>query len=147
MSHDVSSDERVELRRFGAALKRARIAARLSRVALGKLAQLSEASIKFFETARARPSLASLTKLMAVTELQLTLADVPDSLRDAVADMVTHPSFEPVKVVVTVCPRCRTTFHPCSTGVSCSSPRCAEQHDARNQQAHADCTEDAGCDR
>ena len=62
---------------FGALLRDRRNAAKLSRVALAHLAKISDATIKFIETARHPPSRSTLLRLLAVAELQLTWADVP----------------------------------------------------------------------
>ena len=62
---------------FGALLRDRRNAAKLSRLALARQAKVSDATIKFIETARNRPSRATLIRLLAVAELHLTWADVP----------------------------------------------------------------------
>jgi transcriptional regulator with XRE-family HTH domain len=67
---------RETLLQFGKLLKDRRLQARLSRAALGKKTGLSEATIKFIETARTRPTRGTLLRLMAVEELQLTWADL-----------------------------------------------------------------------
>lgn len=67
---------RETLLQFGKLLKDRRLSARLSRAALGKKTGLSEATIKFIETARTRPTRGTLLRLMAVEELQLTWADL-----------------------------------------------------------------------
>lgn len=67
---------RETLLQFGKLLKDRRLQARLSRAALGKKTGLSEATIKFIETARTRPTRGTLLRLMAVDALQLTWADL-----------------------------------------------------------------------
>ena len=64
-------------REFGRLLRDKRNAAGWSRVQLAHKAQLSDASIKFIETARHPPSRASLIRLLNVAELQLRWVDVP----------------------------------------------------------------------
>jgi len=67
---------RETLLQFGKLLKDRRLQARLSRAALGKKTGLSEATIKFIETARTRATRGTLLRLMAVDSLQLTWADL-----------------------------------------------------------------------
>ena len=55
---------RETLLQFGKLLKDRRLQARLSRAALGKKTGLSEATIKFIETARTRPTRGTLLRLM-----------------------------------------------------------------------------------
>ena len=62
--------------RFGALLRDRRNLLGLTRLELGSRAQLSDATIKFIETARHRPSRATLLRLVALGDL-LTWADVP----------------------------------------------------------------------
>ncbi len=69
-----------QLRTFGALLRDRRNSAGLSRVALAKRAKLSDATIKFAETARTPPSRATLIRLLAVPELKLTWEHVPGKL-------------------------------------------------------------------
>ena len=64
-------------REFGRLLRDKRNAAGWSRVQLARKAQLSDATIKFIETARHPPSRASLIRLLNIAELQLSWADVP----------------------------------------------------------------------
>lgn len=64
-------------REFGRLLRDKRNAAGWSRMQLAHKAQLSDATIKFIETARHPPSRASLIRLLNVAELQLSWADVP----------------------------------------------------------------------
>ena len=63
--------------RFGALLRERRNAAKLSRVKLARQAKVCDTTIKFIETARHRPSRATLICLLAVDDLHLTWADVP----------------------------------------------------------------------
>ncbi len=62
---------------FGRLLRDKRNAAGLSRVQLARRAQLSDATVKFTETARHPPSRATLIRLLGVSELKLSWADVP----------------------------------------------------------------------
>ncbi len=62
---------------FGRLLRDRRNAAGLSRVQLARRAKLSDATIKFAETARHPPSRATLIRLIGVSELKLEWADVP----------------------------------------------------------------------
>jgi len=62
---------------FGRLLRDKRTAAGLSRVQLARRAKLSDATIKFAETARQPPSRATLMRLIGVAELKLRWAEVP----------------------------------------------------------------------
>ncbi|HRI55189.1 MAG TPA: L-histidine N(alpha)-methyltransferase, partial [Pseudomonadota bacterium] len=62
---------------FGRLLRDKRTAAGLSRVQLARRAKLSDATIKFTETARHPPSRATLIRLIGVAELKLRWAEVP----------------------------------------------------------------------
>ena len=66
-----------QLQEFGKLLRDKRNAASLSRIRLARKAKLSDATIKFLETARHPPSRATLIRLISVEELKLTWADVP----------------------------------------------------------------------
>ena len=74
---DPSPISKQQWQQFGALLRDRRNAARLSRVDLAHLAKVSDATIKFIETARHPPSRSTLIRLLAVAELQLTWTDVP----------------------------------------------------------------------
>lgn len=63
--------------KFGRHLRDLRNAAGYSRLQLAQRAKLSDATIKFTETARHAPSRATLIRLMAVEELRLSWDDVP----------------------------------------------------------------------
>lgn len=70
---------------FGRALKTRRISAHLSRLKLGRLAGLSEATIKFLETGRIdKPSMKTLLKLLRTSELGLTLSELPEPIARSV---------------------------------------------------------------
>ena len=71
--------------RFGALLRERRNAAKLSRVKLARHAKVCDTTIKFTETARHRPSRATLVCLLSVADLRLTWADVPGGLREPFA--------------------------------------------------------------
>jgi transcriptional regulator with XRE-family HTH domain len=66
-----------QLQDFGKLLRDKRNAAGYSRVQLARKAKLSDATIKFIETARHPPSRATLIRLIGVPELKLSWADVP----------------------------------------------------------------------
>ena len=68
---------RQQLIDFGKLLRDKRSAAGLSRNRLARMAKLSDATVKFIETARHPPSRATLIRLVDVPELKLTWADVP----------------------------------------------------------------------
>ena len=74
---DSSPAVQEQWQRFGALLRERRNAAKLSRVKLARQAKVCETTIKFTETARHRPSRATLMCLLAVADLHLTWADVP----------------------------------------------------------------------
>ena len=62
---------------FGRLLRDKRNAAGLSRVQLARRAKISDATIKFIETARHPPSRATLIRLIGVVDLKLRWPDVP----------------------------------------------------------------------
>lgn len=62
---------------FGQRLRDKRNAAGLSRQQLARRAKLSDATVKFLETARHPPSRSTLIRLIGVPELKLTWAEVP----------------------------------------------------------------------
>jgi transcriptional regulator with XRE-family HTH domain len=66
-----------QLVQFGKLVRDKRNAAGFSRVKLARLAKLSDATIKFLETARHPPSRATLIRLIGIAELKLGWADVP----------------------------------------------------------------------
>lgn len=66
-----------QLQDFGKLLRDRRNAAGLSRIELGRLAMLSDATIKFTESARHPPSRATLIRLIGRPELRLTWDDAP----------------------------------------------------------------------
>ena len=68
---------RAQLVAFGKLLRDKRDAAGLSRTQLGRKAKLSDATVKFVETARHPPSRATLIRLVGVAELKLSWAEVP----------------------------------------------------------------------
>lgn len=68
---------KVQMQQFGRLLRDRRNAAGLSRVQLARRAKLSDATIKFTETARHPPSRATLLRLVGVEELNLRWADTP----------------------------------------------------------------------
>ena len=68
---------RKQLKAFGQLLRDRRNAAGLSRLQLASRAKLSDATVKFVETARHPASRATLIRLLAVKELGLTWADAP----------------------------------------------------------------------
>ena len=76
-SQDLSPVSQQQWQHFGALLRDRRNAAKLSRVALAHRAKVSDATIKFIETARHPPSRSTLIRLLSVPELHLTWAEVP----------------------------------------------------------------------
>jgi len=68
---------RKQLQDFGRLLRDKRNQAGFSRLQLARKAQLSDATIKFIETARHPPSRATLLRLIGVAELGLRWADTP----------------------------------------------------------------------
>ncbi len=68
---------RKQLQDFGRLLRDKRNQAGLSRVQLARMAKLSDATIKFLETARHPPSRATLLRLVGVAELRLRWAETP----------------------------------------------------------------------
>ena len=65
---------------FGRLLRDKRNAAGLSRVQLARRAKISDATIKFIETARHPPSCATLIRLIGVSDLKLRWPDIPGIL-------------------------------------------------------------------
>ncbi len=72
-----SAVTRAQWGEFGQRLRDKRNAAGFSRLQLARKAKLSDATVKFLETARHPPSRATLIRLIAVPELKLTWAEVP----------------------------------------------------------------------
>ena len=92
--HDLSPVSQQQWQHFGALLRDRRNATKLSRLALAHRAKLSDATIKFIETARHPPSRATLIRLLAVAELHLTWADVPGP-HEPPAEMPATPALSP----------------------------------------------------
>lgn len=67
----------VQREQLGRLLKNKRNAAGLSRAQLSRQAKLSEATVKFLETALHMPSRSTLSRLVQVPELRLSWSDVP----------------------------------------------------------------------
>lgn len=85
---------------FGKLLRAKRNAAGFSRVQLARLAKLSDATIKFIETAHNPPSVATLIRLIRVAALDLSWADVPwqdPQVVDATPVKETALAFGPVR--------------------------------------------------
>jgi len=76
---------------FGRLLRDKRNAAGLSRVQLARRAKLSDATVKFTETARHPPSRATLIRLIGVSELKLHWADVPAHLAPPLTETSDSP--------------------------------------------------------
>ena len=74
---DLTPISRQQWQHFGALLRDRRNAAKLSRLALAHRAKISDATIKFIESARHPPSRSTLIRLLSVFELHLTWAEVP----------------------------------------------------------------------
>lgn len=66
-----------QLKELGKLVRDKRNAAGLSRVKLAYAANLSDCTIKFLETARHAPRLATLLSLIAVPKLKLAWSDLP----------------------------------------------------------------------
>ena len=66
-----------ELQAFGRLVRQRREAAGMSRSLVASRAKLSDATIKFIETAKTVPSRSTLSRLLRVTDLELGWADVP----------------------------------------------------------------------
>ncbi|MFO0573003.1 MAG: L-histidine N(alpha)-methyltransferase [Polyangia bacterium] len=73
---EVETPSLAQLRQFGQLLRDKRNAAGLSRVELARKAKLSDATIKFIETAKHPPSRATLIRLLGVEALGLCWEDV-----------------------------------------------------------------------
>jgi transcriptional regulator with XRE-family HTH domain len=104
-----------QLEEFGKLLRDKRNASGLSRVQLARKAKLSDATIKFIETARHPPSRATLIRLIGVEELKLTWADVPGQPSPPAGERTTvvekpdfnselncfiTPTYDPVRMVM-----------------------------------------------
>ena len=101
---------------FGRLLRDRREAAGFSRSELSRLAKLSDATVKFAETARYPPSRKTLIRLLAVPQLNLTWSDLPwrpgaapppsaspEGKGEAAAtdlNWYVTPTFEPVRMVM-----------------------------------------------
>ena len=84
MRSDLSDEDRQFARRLVAR----RFASHLSRQSLARLTQLSEATIKFVEKGRSKPTVRTIAYLLLVPELELTLDDVPLLWREQVRDVL-----------------------------------------------------------
>lgn len=105
--------EAKEIERFAVQLKTARLAAQFSRAELAKRAGLSDATIKFLETCRVRPTTNSVSALLSVPELGLPLDAMPTFLRDAVAPILAQKQTTQTKRIEFLCPSCRRLLIPC----------------------------------
>ena len=105
------SDLSDEDRQFARRLKARRIDAHLSRQSLAKLTQLSEATIKFIESGRTKPTVRTFAYLLQVPKLALTLDDVPPLLREQVRDVLELP-----RVPVCEAAPAPDCLRPCSGG-------------------------------
>ena len=83
---------------FGRLLRDKRTAAGLSRVQLARRANLSDATLRFAETARYPPSRATLIRLIGVTELKLRWADVPGHPPPPAAESSESPQLEDARL-------------------------------------------------
>ncbi len=81
-----------QLTEFAHLLRLRREAAGLSRRRLANLAHLSEATIKFIETARTRPTRATLLRLLLVSDLRLLPTELPLPRRDLPFHLASLPS-------------------------------------------------------
>ena len=110
-----TDEERPEFARFGMRLRYARLAAKLSRRAVAQKTKLSDATIKFIETQRTRPTLQTVAALLGVPQLGLDLEDAPSFMRDALASILNQQRriAGPMPVSV-LCPHCRDVLIPCT---------------------------------
>ncbi|HRI54833.1 MAG TPA: helix-turn-helix transcriptional regulator [Pseudomonadota bacterium] len=83
---------RKQLQDFGRLLRDKRNQAGFSRVQLARKAKLSDATIKFIETARHPPSRATLLRLVGVPELGLRWADTPGYFVAAIPELAAETS-------------------------------------------------------
>ncbi len=81
---------------FGRLLRDKRNAAGLSRVDLARRAKISDATIKFIETARHPPSRATLIRLIGVSDLKLRWPDIPGHPESPAPESL--PSDEPPRL-------------------------------------------------
>ena len=103
-----------QLQEFGKLLRDKRNAAGLSRMQLARRAKISDATIKFLETARHPPSRATLIRLISVEELRLTWSDAPGAHSPPSTERIhvvegpqfhselnclLTPSFDPVRMI------------------------------------------------
>ena len=91
MRSDLSDEDRQFARRLVAR----RFASHLSRQSLARLTQLSEATIKFVEKGRSKPTVRTIAYLLLVPELELTLEDVPPLWREQVRDVLEPDGLRP----------------------------------------------------
>ncbi len=91
-----------EMQAFGRLVRERREAAGLSRSMVAQRAKLSDATIKFIETAKTIPSRTTLFRLLRVSELGLSWADVPAARQpqDFVALRLPAPSDPPKGIEV-----------------------------------------------
>ena len=87
MRSDLSDEDRQFARRLVAR----RFASHLSRQSLARLTKISEATIKFIEKGRTKPTVRTIACLLQVPELELTLEDVPLLWREQVRDVLELP--------------------------------------------------------
>ena len=83
---------RKQLQDFGRLVRDKRNQAGFSRVQLARKAKVSDATIKFIETARHPPSRATLLRLVAVAELGLRWADTPGYFTGAMPAIIPETS-------------------------------------------------------
>ncbi len=83
---------RKQLQDFGRLLRDKRNQAGFSRLQLARKAKLSDATIKFIETARHPPSRATLLRLVGVAELGLRWADTPGCYVGAIPEVAAETS-------------------------------------------------------
>ena len=83
---------RKQLQDFGRLVRDKRNQAGFSRLQLARKAKISDATIKFIETARHPPSRATLLRLVAVAELGLRWADTPGYSVGAIPELAAQTS-------------------------------------------------------
>lgn len=80
---------------------------------LAEQAEISEATIKLIERSKTVPQLATIVALLRVSQLGLTLDDLPQRYRDRAQVISLLPSQETEQAIR--CCLCKTAFHSCGT--------------------------------
>jgi transcriptional regulator with XRE-family HTH domain len=106
MRSDLTDDDR----RFAERLLACRTISGLSRQRLGDAAKLSEATIKFLEKGRMKPSARTVLRLMNVPSLGLVTDDLPVALRETIKGLLAQRPATPPEYRVS----CSSRGAPCS---------------------------------